>query len=515
MAPSEASPGTGLRRRSRRSNAASFFDAGAGDTTPTPRTPRRGSARRGGSQALEEPLRGDRVRPGVEDEVIVGEHEHTHDHEQHAGAALHDGNEGSVALEEPQEGPQRQRRQQEGQAQSRGVGDEQADAAPDRLRRAGERQDRAEDRPHARRPAHGERHADDERADVACRLFPDLQRRRPPEEADPQHTGDVEAKEDDEHAAQAPDPVAIREQQLAGRAERGAERDEHQREPEDEGDRVQQHAPPRVRAEVGGEIADGHAGDERDVGRKQRQHAGRQEREESRAERDGHAERGAHQRSIAWTRPWAAESSQERGPSATPAIRPCRSITKLEGSARTPYFSATAILGSSATGKLNLRALTNGGTFLGSASSEIATSTNPASLWRRQRRSMAGISSRHGGHHVAQKFTSTTLPRCSESLKLRPSGMGSAKSSATFGLLGLMRSRCLSARSTLGPAAGAAGAGGGSGWALGRAATGAAGSGVGAMAAAYSATPMAARTRTIAKTNGVFRGIEILASIPL
>src|SRR6267378_3994540 len=484
MAPSDASPRAGLRRRSRRSKSARPFSLAYGARAGrTPRAPRCHCTRQPQSEALEEPLRGDRIRPGVEDEVIVGEHEHAHDHEQHTGAALHDGNEGSIALEELQEGPQRQRRQQEGQAQSRGVGDEQADAAPDRLRRAGERQDRAEDRPHARRPAHGERHADDERADVACRLFPDLQRRRPPEEADPQHTGDVEAEEDDEHAAQAPDPVAIREEQLAGRAERGAERDEHQREPEDEGDRVQQHAPPRVRAEVGGEVADGHAGDERDVGRKQRQHAGRQEREESRAERDGHAERGAHQRSIAWTRPWAAESSQERGPSAT--------------------------------GKLNLRALTNGGTFLGSASSEIATSTNPASLWRRQRRSMAGISSRHGGHHVAQKFTSTTLPRCSESLKLRPSGMGSAKSSATFGLLGLMRSRCLSARSTLGPAAGAAGAGGASGWALGRTVAGAAGSGVGAMAAAYSATPMAARTRTIAKTNGVFRGIEIFASIPL
>src|SRR5438874_2730455 len=370
MAPSDASPRAGLRRRSRRSKSARPFSLAYGARAGrTPRAPRCHCTRQPQSEALEEPLRGDRVRPGVEDEVIVGEHEHAHDHEEHAG--------------------------------------------------------------------------------------------------------DVEAKEDDEHATQAPDPVAIREQQLAGRAERGAQRDEHQREADDEGDRVQQHAPPGVRAEVGGEVADGHAGDERDVGRKQRQHAGRQEREESRGERDGHAERGAHQRSIAWTRPWAAESSQERGPSATPAIRPCRSITKLEGSARTPYFSATAILGSSATGKLNLRALTNGGTFLGSASSEIATSTKPASLWRRQRRSMAGISSRHGGHHVAQKFTSTTLPRCSESLKPRPSGVGSAKSSATFGLLGLMRSRCLSARSTLGPAAGAAGAG--SGWTLGRTVTGAAG----------------------------------------
>src|SRR2546426_7310702 len=31
------------------------------------------------------------------------------------------------------------------------------------------------------------------------------------------------------------------------------------------------------------------------------------------------------------------------------------------------------------------------------------------------RRSRPGISSRHGGHHVAQKFSTTTLPRYSDS----------------------------------------------------------------------------------------------------
>src|SRR5206468_9740615 len=396
------------------------------------------------------------------------------------------------------------------------VRDEQPHAARDRLGGAGERQDRAQDGADTRRPAHRERHAHDERPEVARRLLANLHGRRAAEDADAQHAGDVESEHDDQRAADHADRVAIPEQRLAGRAERRAEGDEHQREAEHEGDGVQQHAAARVGAEIAGQIADRHAGDEGDVGGKQRQHAGRQEREESRAEGDGHAERGAHQRSIACTSPCAAALSHERGPSATPVIVPSRSITKLDGSARTPYVSATTIFGSSAIGKLNLCALTKGDTFLGSLSSEIATSTKPASLWRRQRRSIAGISSRHGGHQVAQKFASTALPRWPDSVKLPPSGIGSVKSSASFGREGLMRSSCLSAASRLGPPAGdRPGAAPGAVSTLGRTTAGTAGSGVGAVAAAYSATPTAANTRTSAKTSGVFRGIEILASIPL
>src|SRR5262249_60271514 len=125
-------------------------------------------------------------------------------------------------------------------------------------------------------------------------------------------------------------------------------------------------------------------------------------------------------RSLAWRGPVGAASSHDRGPSATPVTVPSRSITKLEGSARTPYFSATVIFGSSATGKLNLRALKNGGTFLGSVSRETAMSTKPASLWRRHSRSIAGISSRPGGHHLAQKVTSPTFPRRGEERKRSP-----------------------------------------------------------------------------------------------
>src|SRR5204863_3833068 len=333
--------------------------------------------------------------------------------------------------------------------------------------------------------------SDDERPEIARRLLADLDGCRASEDADAQHARDVEAEDDDERPADHADDVAIFEQRLDGRAERGAERHEHQREADDERHGVQQHAAARIGPEVAGEIADRHAGDERNIGGKQRQDTRRQEREQPRAERDGHAERGAHQRSIACTRPCAAVSSHARGPSATPVIVPVRSITKLDGSARTPYFSATVIFGSSATGKLNLCELTNGGTFLGSPSSEMATSTNPASLWRRHSRSIAGISSRHGGHHVAQKFTSTTLPRCAESVKSPPACDGSVKSSASRARVGLIRSSCLRATSMLGPAAGDGLAGAvepaaaaGSDSLRGPTADGAAASGVGAIAAA-------------------------------
>jgi hypothetical protein len=53
---------------------------------------------------------------------------------------------------------------------------------------------------------------------------------------------------------------------------------------------------------------------------------------------------------------------------------------------------------------------------------------------------MEGISSRHGGHHVAQKFKNTTLPLCRESVKFNPVVKGRVKSvigipSATTGIL--------------------------------------------------------------------------------
>jgi len=145
-------------------------------------------------------------------------------------------------------------------------------------------------------------------------------------------------------------------------------------------DRVQEHPSSRRCREVGGEIAHGHAGDERDVRRKERQHTRGQEGEDAGAERDQHSQRAIHQRAIASTSECAASLSQWRGPMARAASVPLRSTMKLEGSARTPYVFASPIVGSSATRKVNWCRARNGFTTPAAASTDTATISKPASL---------------------------------------------------------------------------------------------------------------------------------------
>src|SRR4029077_13876282 len=159
------------------------------------------------------------------------------------------------------------------------------------LGRTGQRQDRAEDRAHARRPADRERDADGEGAEISRRLLAELPLLRASEEADPENAHDVEPEDHDERAPDPTDPVAIVEQELPGGAERSAERDEDEREAQDERDGVDQNPAARRGREVRGEVGDGHARDERYVRRQERQPARRQERKKPRRERDREAER--------------------------------------------------------------------------------------------------------------------------------------------------------------------------------------------------------------------------------
>src|SRR5438445_5896036 len=68
---------------------------------------------------------------------------------------------------------------------------------------------------------------------------------------------------------------------------------------------------------------------------------------------------------------------------------------------------------------------------------------------------MAGISSLHGPHQVAQRFRKTTLPRSSDNRRVPPSGEETLKSLANRWRLGLMRSRAR-AGSSIAPAGSAA-----------------------------------------------------------
>src|SRR4030095_133765 len=105
----------------------------------------------------------------------------------------------------------------------------------------GERQDAAQDRADARRPADGERDAHRERAEIAGRLRGGVPPPRAPAESHLQEPRDVEPEDDDERAADPADPIAIVEQELPRGAERRPERDEDEREARDDRERVERH----------------------------------------------------------------------------------------------------------------------------------------------------------------------------------------------------------------------------------------------------------------------------------
>ena len=179
-----------------------------------------------------------------------------------------------------------ERREQERHRESGGVGREEHEAALEVgfIRR--HREDRPEDRTDAGRPAGAEGDADHERAEVADRLVGDVQPRVAREQPQVEHAEHVETEDDDQHAADAADPIAIPQHDLTEHGRAGAEREEDQREAADEDDRVQE------RLALGMlEVLERHPRDEGDVARHERQHAGTQKAEQSGAESDEYAER--------------------------------------------------------------------------------------------------------------------------------------------------------------------------------------------------------------------------------
>src|SRR5262249_60969986 len=136
---------------------------------------------------------------------VVGESGKAKDDKIGAGETLDAGDEGAIAFEELQEGPERDRREEKGSAEAGRVGDEQPETARDRVGSAGERQDRPEDRPHARRPTDREGEPDDERADATRRLLAELELSCAAQEADAEQARDGEPEQDDEQATDPPD----------------------------------------------------------------------------------------------------------------------------------------------------------------------------------------------------------------------------------------------------------------------------------------------------------------------
>src|SRR3990172_3967318 len=96
------------------------------------------------------------------------------------------------------------------------------------------------------------------------------------------------------HGVHPPAQPLVRQQELADHGRRGAEQDEHGRKPRDEQQGVLEGPPLDPQALLAArQLLQRQAGDVRDVRRHQRQHARRDEREESGGKRDGERGRGA------------------------------------------------------------------------------------------------------------------------------------------------------------------------------------------------------------------------------
>jgi hypothetical protein len=96
----------------------------------------------------------------------------------------------------------------------------------------------------------------------------------------------VQPEHEDDHAADHAERALVLLQQRADQRRGRAERHEHGREAEHEGEAREQHAANQVgRGRAALELGDVHPADEREVARHDRQHAGRDEGEEAGQER--------------------------------------------------------------------------------------------------------------------------------------------------------------------------------------------------------------------------------------
>src|SRR5271154_1855540 len=102
------------------------------------------------------------------------------------------------------------------------------------------------------------------------------------------------------------------------------------------------------------------------------------------------------------------------------AILPCRSMMYVSGIIDVPYSSEILLEGSRNVGKLTPNSFRNFAYASGS-SSMLPPSTTPfREAMYCCKRTMEGASLTHGGHQVAQKFSTTTLPLKLESCSVLP-----------------------------------------------------------------------------------------------
>ena len=107
---------------------------------------------------------------------------------------------------------------------------------------------------------------------------------------------------------------------------------------------------------------------------------------------------------------WDIRPPQSLGPSALAMILPFLSSIKVVGIELRPNFLPASPQGSKSAEKDNRFSLKKSSTVSGDSLRLTAIILNGSVLYRLYSFCMEGISSRQGGHHVAQKFRNTMAP---------------------------------------------------------------------------------------------------------
>src|SRR3990172_3094961 len=176
----------------------------------------------------------------VDPDKAIGQHQHAHSHHQNAAHQRHHGQDRAGALQVSGDAFQGDRRDDEGDAQSGGVGDEEDGTLGHRVLDYGQADDAAQDRPDAGGPASGEGHAHQEGTAVARSLaMSPADRVLAVQEADVDHTQQVQTHEDEDCAAQLANVAGVVYDQKANDADGGPEDDEDDRKAGDEGSGVE------------------------------------------------------------------------------------------------------------------------------------------------------------------------------------------------------------------------------------------------------------------------------------
>ncbi len=178
-----------------------------------------------------------------------------------------------------------------------GIDAKQAGAARDRVFRSGQRQDRREDRPDARRPAEGEGEAHDIGAPKPDRLF-HAEALLAIQEGQPEQPEKMQAHRDDEQPGDQRQDLDMGAHDLPECRGGRAERHEHRGETGNEQERREQRVAPRARFAALGQFLDRRAGDEGEVRRHQRQDAWAQKRKHPRRRRSGPSHFTRHSKSL-------------------------------------------------------------------------------------------------------------------------------------------------------------------------------------------------------------------------